>query len=181
LATFYFALNGDSWVQCGRLDPTCGGDPDERSWLLDTEHECDWLGVGCDITATKVTSIFFPRQLGNGLDGIMPPEVAELTALEVLILQNNNLYGTLPTFLGKCKQLSALFLLGNQFLGTIPSELLTGATMLGTIHFGGNKLTGTIPSSIANLPLRTLNLADNHLEGTIPEGIGQLTIMSKYT
>jgi hypothetical protein len=181
LATFYFALDGDNWVQCGQLDPTCGGDPDERSWLLDTEHECDWLGVGCDITATIVTSIFFPRQLGNGLKGTMPLEVAELTALETLILQNNDLMGTLPTFLSKCKQLSALFLLGNQFVGSIPSELLTGATMLGTIHFGGNQLTGTIPPSIATLPLRTLNLANNHLEGSIPDGLGQLTLMSKYT
>eukprot|EP00545_Synedropsis_sp_CCMP1620_P002833 CAMPEP_0119021056 /NCGR_PEP_ID=MMETSP1176-20130426/25209_1 /TAXON_ID=265551 /ORGANISM="Synedropsis recta cf, Strain CCMP1620" /LENGTH=478 /DNA_ID=CAMNT_0006975579 /DNA_START=41 /DNA_END=1477 /DNA_ORIENTATION=- len=178
LATFYFALDGDNWVKCGRLDPSCSGDPYERSWLLDTEHQCDWLGVGCDVTDTKVTSIFFPRQLGNGLKGTLPPEVAELAELKALILHNNDLVGTLPTFLGKCKHMSVLVLLGNHFEGSIPSELLTGATMLGTIHFGGNQLTGTIPSAIANLPIRTLTLSDNHFEGRIPEELGQLTSMT---
>jgi hypothetical protein len=179
LACFYFALDGDKWIQCGRSDPTCGGDPDEFAWLLSTNSECDWLGVGCNENATIVTSIFFPRQNGNGLTGYLPPETAELKELEALILQRNSLKGTLPTFLGKLKKLVALFLLGNELTGTIPEILLTQATMLGTIHLGENLLTGTIPGAFGSLPLLTLNLAENQFTGSIPSELGQLTQLSK--
>ena len=180
LAVFYFALDGENWEQCGRQDPTCGGDPNDRAWLLKTENECDWLGVDCDITNSIVTSIFFARQLGNGLSGYLPPELTILTDLEALILQRNDLKGTLPGFLGKLKKLQALFFLGNKFEGSIPQELLTGATLLGTIHFGENMLTGTIPTVVAKLPILTLNFANNLLTGAIPSEIGLLTAMSKW-
>jgi hypothetical protein len=179
LAVFYFATTGDGWEECGRLDPTCGGDPDDRSWLLNDEHECIWKGVGCDITGTVVTSIFFARQLGNNLIGTLPQELADLTDLGSLILQRNQLTGSLPAFLGKLKKLRVLFLLGNMFDGSIPEELLTGSPMLGTIHFGENQLTGTIPTVFGSLSMKTLNLYDNLLVGSIPTELGELSLMSK--
>jgi hypothetical protein len=179
LAVFYFALGGDDWIQCGRLDPLCGGDIDDRAWLLGTEHECDWLGVDCDLSNNVVNSIFFARQLGNGLNGNLPEEIVQLTELKAIIIQRDELRGTLPAFLGKLTKLQALFMLDCKLEGTIPSELLIGASLLGTIHFGENFLTGTIPTLVGNLPLQTLDLGENILKGKIPSEIGRLSRLSK--
>jgi hypothetical protein len=180
LAVFYFSTNGDKWVQCGRLDLTCGGDPNNFSWLLETKNECDWLGVNCDTTNTYVTSIFFPRQFGNGLVGTIPPEILNLSSLEALILHRNQLMGSLPSFLGKLKKLQVLFLLGNQFQGAIPDEIFTGATLLGTIHLGQNMLTGTVPPSLGSLPMRSLRIGENSFTGEIPAELGNLSLLSKF-
>lgn len=58
LATFYFSTNGDKWLQCGRLDPICGGDPNNDSWLVSESHECAWLGIRCR-DKVNVDRIFF--------------------------------------------------------------------------------------------------------------------------
>lgn len=57
LAVFYFATNGDEWLHCGRLDPICGVDPDEDSWLSES-NECIWLGNRC-LDDLNVDRIFF--------------------------------------------------------------------------------------------------------------------------
>jgi hypothetical protein len=72
LATFYFATNGDSWLECGRKDPTCGGDPNETTWLT-ASHECTWLGVRCEADTDTIVRISFLRRFGNELDGTLPP------------------------------------------------------------------------------------------------------------
>lgn len=178
LAVFYFALGGDDWIQCGRTDPLCGGDIDDRAWLLGTENECDWLGVDCDLSNNVVDSIFFARQLGNGLNGNLPEEIVQLSELRAIIIQRDELKGTLPTFLGKLTKLQALFMFDCKLEGTIPTELLIGASLLGTIHFGENMLTGTIPTLVGNLPLQTLDLGENIFNGKIPSEIGRLSMLT---
>lgn len=59
LAVFYFAMNGDDWMHCGREDPICGGDPDEDSWLSGSS-ECIWLGNRC-VDDVNVDRIFFGK------------------------------------------------------------------------------------------------------------------------
>lgn len=59
LAVFYFSTNGDDWMHCGRLDPICGGDPDEDSWLSESS-ECIWLGNRCT-DGVNVDRIFFGK------------------------------------------------------------------------------------------------------------------------
>ena len=181
LAVFYFALDGDNWIECGRLDSICGGDVDDNAWLTGTENECGWLGVQCNIDNTVVNAIFFPRQLGNGLVGNIPEEIVQLTDLSALILQRDELSGTLPSFLGKLTKLEALFMLDCKLYGTIPPELLIGASLLGTIHFGENMLTGTIPTLVGRLPLRTFDVGENMMFGKIPSEIGLLSLLSKLT
>ena len=61
LAVFYFAMDGDNWVRCGRLDVICGGDPDDRSWLVGRNDECTWQGVDCDASGV-VRRLFFGKQ-----------------------------------------------------------------------------------------------------------------------
>ena len=60
LAVFYFAMDGDTWVECGRPDTICGGNPDDFTWLYGTESECDWLGLNCN-SAGQVHRIFFRK------------------------------------------------------------------------------------------------------------------------
>ena len=57
LAVFYFSTNGDEWLECGRKDPICGGDPNEDSWLSESS-ECTWLANRC-VNGVDVDRIFF--------------------------------------------------------------------------------------------------------------------------
>mmetsp|Transcript_20932 Transcript_20932/g.30164 ORF Transcript_20932/g.30164 Transcript_20932/m.30164 type:complete len:275 (+) Transcript_20932:71-895(+) len=101
-----------------------------------------------------------------------------MTDMWRLIMQRNRIHGTIPTFLGQMTNLVSLFFLGCEFTGTIPAEVLQGASLLGTIHFGENNLVGSIPSLLGQLPLRTLHLAENFMNGTIPSELGLNTQMT---
>mmetsp|Transcript_9410 Transcript_9410/g.13752 ORF Transcript_9410/g.13752 Transcript_9410/m.13752 type:complete len:815 (+) Transcript_9410:194-2638(+) len=175
LACFYFALNGDNWAQCTRLDQVCSGD--KEPWLRGKEDECNWFGIECE--DSKVTSIFFRRSVGENLEGYLPPELGELSDLERIILQRNVLKGGIPTYLGKLKKLKKIIFRGNQFVGSIPEELMAGAKMLGVIDFAENQLTGTLSSKLSSLPIVSLNLEENNFKGVIPAALGKLTDMTK--
>jgi len=174
LACFYFATNGDDWLECGQKDPSCSGRDVEKPWLLEKEHECDWLGVVCDVSKA-VTALFFPRGLGNGLKGYLPPEVAKLTELQSIVLHGNSLTGTIPTFLGNLKKLEKLVISRNLFEGGIPDELLTGSKLLGTIFADNNRLNGTLPESLKFLPLKAIRCHNNSFTGQLPTFLGELT------
>lgn len=177
LATFYFALDGDNWEQCGRLDPTCGGDPLFKSWLIGSTSECTWLGLGC--VGDIVTEIFFRRVFGNNLVGELPLEVSFLTDLSNIILANNNITGSVPSFLGKLTKLTGLFLLGNSFTGSLSEEIFQSLSLLRVVQFGRANLTGTIPTSLAALALFDLDLNNNQFTGTIPASLGNNPGLSK--
>jgi hypothetical protein len=59
LAVFYFSTNGDKWLACSRADPVCGGDPNETSWLSES-NECTWLANRCQDNV-NVDRIFFGK------------------------------------------------------------------------------------------------------------------------
>jgi hypothetical protein len=178
LATFYFALGGDNWEQCGRLDPTCGGDPAFNAWLIGTESECSWLGIGC--LEGSVTEIFFRRVFGNNLVGVLPLEVSFLTDVSNIILANNAISGSIPSFLGKLTKLTNLYLLGNSFTGSLSEELFQNLNLLTGVQLGRLKLNGTIPASLAALTtLGDLRLEENQFTGTIPASLGKNPALSK--
>lgn len=131
--------------------------------------------------------------------GRIPPELGNLTNLEVLWLSNCNLIGEIPDSLGQLSQLTDFDLALNNLEGSIPSSLtglksvvqielfnnsLTGvlpekgwSTMksLRRIDASMNKLTGTIPTELCELPLESLNLYANFLEGGLPESLAKST------
>ena len=87
LAVFFFSTGGDRrWLR-------------NDGWLSDAE-ECTWYSEINDFPSCK-NGMY--RQLlltGNELRGTVPPELALLSSLEVLDLQQNLLSGFLPTTLG---------------------------------------------------------------------------------
>ena len=156
----------------------------------------NWDGVTVGGTPQRIIVLYFPFQ---GLTGILPPELGNLTGLTQLSLLGNKLTGPIPSELANLSQLTHIFLGDNQLSGPIPSELgrmtnlqgleLYGNRLTGTIptelgrltsmqglHIDNNQLTGTIPAELGRLSnLRWLTLHDNRLTGEIPAELGRLT------
>ena len=59
----------------------------------------------------------------NNLKGDMPPELFELTQLEILAISENELSGKIDTRLGDLTNLLEFYCYGNKITGTIPSEI----------------------------------------------------------
>ena len=111
------------------------------------------------------------------LTGDIPPEMAQLTELEVLYLWENDLTGPVPTWMGDLSELQQLSLGHNRLSGPIPLEL-GRLTKLDTLYLAGNDLTGGIPYSLSDLPsLTRLFLYDNNLGGSIPSVLGNLEML----
>ena len=146
------------WV----FDPEETGTPS----VADLPPPCQWPGVTC--TSGHVTRLEFSQKLS----GELPPELGDLSELQVLDLRENRLTGPIPPELGNLTQLRELILHGNDLVGGIPTELCS-LPQLQSLRLDGNKLSGEINPELANLPqLRLLYLQDNQLSGPIPAALG---------
>ncbi|XP_022877222.1 receptor-like protein kinase HSL1 [Olea europaea var. sylvestris] len=128
--------------------------------------------------------------------GRLPPELGNLTNLEVLWLSHCHLEGPIPESFVGLSRIKNLDLSGNRLTGPIPSlicklksvvqielyaNLFTGKlpagwsnlTELRRFDAAMNNLTGTIPDELCELPLEWLNLYENQLNGQIPESIAK--------
>ncbi|KAL4386476.1 hypothetical protein GQ457_09G002710 [Hibiscus cannabinus] len=126
--------------------------------------------------------------------GRIPPELGNLTNLEILWLTECNLVGEIPESLGRLKKLADLDLALNHLVGSIPSSLtelvnlvqielynnslagelprgFSNLTNLRLLDASMNRLTGRIPDELTRLPLESLNLYSNKFEGTLPPSI----------
>ncbi|KAG2683844.1 hypothetical protein I3760_10G052300 [Carya illinoinensis] len=133
---------------------------------------------------------FFPSRL--------PPELGNLTNLEVLWLTDCNLVGEIPDSLGRLKKLTDLDLALNALDGPIPRSLaelssvvqielynnslsggfppgMSNLTALRLFDASMNELSGKIPDELCRLPLESLNLYENRLVGSLPESIANST------
>ena len=117
------------------------------------------------------------------------PFLYNLTALEMLGIDDNFISGTISTGIGLLTGLIALSVsrLDNQtgstagdhegrLTGTIPTEI-GRLTLMDAMLLRGNLLTGSIPTEIGNLgdSLRFLDFSDNELSGTFPTELGMLS------
>ena len=155
------------------------GGPDWRNranWLSEAPLG-EWFGVVTDSNG-RVTSLALP---GNGLSGVIPPELGDLTNLQWLSLWDNDLSGEIPPELGALTNLQRLHLGGNELSGEIPPEL--GAlTNLQYLTLWGNELSGEIPPELGALTnLQYLTLWGNELSGEIPPELGALTNLQYLT
>jgi Leucine-rich repeat (LRR) protein len=109
---------------------------------------------GVDYSIENTTEL----DLGNsGLTGEIPPEIGNLTNLEVLSLWSNQLTGSIPPEIGNLTNLNELNLSGNQLTGSIPSEI-GNLSNLYLLYLYDNQLTGEIPESICDLNINWSNL-----------------------
>ena len=112
------------------------------------------------------------------LRGVIPTQLGNLTALEVLDLGGSELTGAVPTQLGALTKLTRLDLGDNKLTGVIPTQL--GAlTALTSLDLSDNALTGAVPTELGSLTaLTSLDLSDNSLSGNLPEALDALTALT---
>jgi len=153
LMALYRATDGENWR-------------DNTNWGNKDTLLSDWYGV-----KTKNGAVTEIRLSYNNLAGTLPDEIAELTHLRSLVLDQNTLTGSIPNELSLLQKLEVLNLSHNHFSGPIPQEL--GALKsLHSLDLSDNELTGEIPPELSNMMfLSTLDLRENYLEGSVPEEI----------
>lgn len=136
-----------------------GGD---RSSALGRQ-ECDWNLVACNNQA-QVTSLLFSKQ---GLDGTLLEEVALLSNLEHLDLEENTVKGQLPAALYSVTNLVTLSLGFNEFRSEL-SDGIGSLTKLENLRLHDNDFSGPLPDSIKSLTnLKSVELWRTNLAGPI--------------
>ena len=156
LDSLFTKTGGEDW---GRKD----------NWRTDKSLNT-WSGITTDAEG-YVTEIFLPW---NNLTDSIPPELGNLSRLEVLSLYGNNLTGRIPPELGKLTEVTELSLSSNKLEGAIPPEI-GGMVSVNTMWLSWNKLSGPIPPEFGNLAnLEYLALFENQLSGPLPAEFGNL-------
>ncbi|KAG8084641.1 hypothetical protein GUJ93_ZPchr0010g9039 [Zizania palustris] len=164
------------------------------SWTPDASC-CDWYDVDCDDSTGRVVglSVFQDANITGTipdavsglthlrtlmlhhlpqLSGPIPPAVAKLSSLSMLIISWTAVSGPVPSFLGALKSLTLLDLSFNSLTGAIPPSL-AGIASLSSIDISRNNLTGALPPALFS-KLNTsqqgayLRLSRNNLTGSIP-------------
>ena len=133
----------------------------------------NWNGITLSTATPQRVSRLDLRN--RGLNGTIPPELGNLSALTRLSLQANSLSGSIPPELGSLSNLTSLSLWGNDLSGSIPSELGNLSNLSIGMSLRDNDLSGNIPPELGNLTnLRLLYLNNNDLSGSIPSSLGDL-------
>ena len=171
LVALYEATDGPNWTN-------------NTNWLSGRPL-ADWYGVGVNAEG-RVDSLVLA---GNNLSGPIPPELGNLSSLQVMDLGayrdsdagtwiGNNLTGPIPAELGSLSNLTSLSLRFNQLTGSIPAEL-GSLSNLSNLSLSSNQLTGSIPAELGSLSnLSYLFLPSNQLTGPIPAELGSLSNLS---
>ena len=166
----YRATGGDDWTK-------------NAKWLTDAPIG-DWYGVETNEQG-RVTGLRLGgwdetarEYVGNGLTGMLSPELGALSHLRRLEIEGNSgLTGPIPAALGNLANLESLFLQGNWLTGSIPPALGRLGN-LGWLGLDDNALTGSIPAELGNLTnLRGLTLSGSALSGPLPESLSRLSAL----
>lgn len=156
LVAFYYQTNGPNWTN-------------GTNWLSNAPLGA-WHGVETDETGSVIELTLD----NNNISGSIPPEIGQLSNLQILRLNGNDLFGSIPAELGQLKKVWYLSVSGNQLSGFIPPEL-GEMTSLNGLYLNLNRLSGPIPAELGQIArLRNLSLASNRLSGTIPSELERL-------
>ncbi|KAG8092365.1 hypothetical protein GUJ93_ZPchr0012g21651 [Zizania palustris] len=149
------------------------------NWTLGGDPCRDFGGVSCDPVSGSVQRV---RLHGLGLEGVLAPSLARLSALESVSLFGNRLSGGIPaSFVGLAGTLHKLNLSGNAFSGEIPA-FLGSFPLLRLLDLSYNAFSGEIPTALfGECPrLRYVSLAHNALTGRVPPGIGDCARLAGF-
>ena len=138
----------------------------------------EWTGVIISGSPPRVMVLDLTVE---GLSGVIPPELGELSALYALHLYGNELTGEIPPELGSLAHLAVLNLSANSLTGGIPSEI-GKLTNLVEMDLSVNRLTGDMPRELGDLAnLEWFSIEGNRLTGSITpilENLSELTYVN---
>lgn len=150
------------------------------SWNFSADP-CDYAfgklftcGLRCD--GGRVTEVTLDE---SGYNGTLPPEVGQLSSLQILDLSSNAFHGAIPSSIGNLTSLIRLLLSRNSFSGNIPGSL-AALSNLEQLSLDDNLLDGPIPATFSNLTsLVQLELNGNNLSGEFPllSALGKLKFL----
>lgn len=178
LAVFYYTLDGSNWNSCTENEPEIPCSTEQERWLS-AASECDWYGITCD-DAGLVSHLDLPSHGLNG-DGL-PVELFSLTSLLGLSLgHNQHISGSIPTEIAQLTGLQYLDLDDNDLDGSFP--IVYGITTLQAIDLNNNRLSGSIDTAIGQLAdLVILQIENNEFNGALPldaiAGLNHLVLFS---
>ena len=154
-----------------KIRNTLAGEANELRWNRTTRIR-HWTGVRLGGDPLRVTEIVLNRGVAT-VNGVIPPEIGELTALKELKIVRTQISGGIPPEIANLPELEILWLFGNQLTGNIPPEL-GNALNLSEIHIYDNDLTGNIPPELGKIPnLIELGVGENNFTGCIPVGLAE--------
>lgn len=163
LVAFYHQTNGPNWA-------------DGTNWLSNAP-----LGAWHGVETNEFGAVIELTLNNNNVSGMIPPEIGQLSHLQILRLNGNDLFGPIPAELGQLRRVWYLSLSGNQLSGNIPPEL-GGMTSLNGLYLSLNRLTGPIPVELSQITrLRNLALGSNRLSGSIPTELERMTNLDTIT
>lgn len=161
LVVFYNSTGGENWLV-------------NDGWLGNSSP-CTWHGIKC-----KNNQVVQLALIDNNLIGQIPPEIADLVALEELGLSGNQLSGEIPAELGALSNLTYLDLTRNDLSGQLPPELgnLRNLTWLGLSN--NPHLSGIVPIDYGQLVnLESFSVRNTQLSGPLPESFINLTKLNR--
>lgn len=142
-----------------------GGNGSWTSWGS-SEPVSKWMGVA--VNGGRVTGLYIGER---GIPATCVKDcIAELTALEMLDIEDKNLTGTFPAGLSRASSLRHLRVYNTSLSGDMP-DIFAGMQHLREISFLNNTgLTGSLPESAGHLPeLETINFTNSSFTGNIPD------------
>jgi Leucine-rich repeat (LRR) protein len=105
----------------------------------------------------------------NMLTNTIPSAIGKLTNLVYLYLGDNHLRGVLPSTIGYLDRLITVVLHLNALTGKLPTEIGL-LTKLAELSIRNNRFSGTLPSEIGNcVALEVFACWSNFMSGTIPD------------
>ncbi|MCD7462969.1 mitogen activated protein kinase [Datura stramonium] len=140
--------------------------PSSLSWS--DPDPCKWDKVQC----TKDGRVTRIQVGGQGLKGSLPPNMNNLTELQVFEVQKNALTGSLPSFAG-LSSLQSILLSDNGFT-SIPNDFFDGMTSLQSVYLDKNPFSPwSVPESLKNASsLQIFSASSANITGTIPDFFG---------
>ncbi|KAK9073931.1 hypothetical protein SSX86_006525 [Deinandra increscens subsp. villosa] len=139
-----------------------------RSWYQDSLDPCSWFNVHCVDGNVHVLDLN-----GLSLEGVLVPELGNLTHLRRLILSQNKFSGAIPKELGGLTMLEVLDLRDNNLSGRVPSEL-GRMYSLKRLLLCNNNLEGPIPMEVRTLNFLYEMQYDENLPTFVANGVGCL-------